>query len=115
MAGVEVGGDGFRGEDADAVGQAAVERAVEAVGRDGGGQGERGDLAEGVDAGVGTAGTLGEDALAEGAMDGIGERALDGRQAGLHLPPVKPGTVVGERELPVRHGRDLHGNTVSQL
>ena len=59
---------------------------------------------EGVDAGVGAAGALGEDGFAGDAMDGVGERALDGGEVGLDLPAVVGGSVVGEDELPVRHG-----------
>jgi hypothetical protein len=63
--------------------------------------GKEATWAEGVDAGVGAAGALREDALAGGAVDGVGERALDGGQAGLDLPSVVGGSVVGEGELPV--------------
>jgi len=64
-----------------------------------------------VDAGVGAAGPLREDALAGGAVDGVSERALDRRQAGLNLPSVKGCAVVGEGELPVLHGDALDGIT----
>ena len=56
-----------------------------------------------MDAGVGTAGALGQDAFADGAVDGVGEESLDGGQAGLDLPAVVRGAVVGEDELPVSH------------
>ncbi len=70
----------------------------------GDGEGEGGDLGEGVDAGVGAAGALGEDGFAGDAVDCLGECALDGGQAGLNLPAVVGGSVVGEDGLPVRHG-----------
>ena len=111
MAGVEVWRNRLDGEDADAGREAAVEGAVEVGCGDGCSEGEGGDLGEGVDAGVGAAGALGEDAFAGDAVDGVGERALDGGQAGLDLPAVEGGAVVGEGELPVRHAYALDGNT----
>ena len=54
-----------------------------------GNRGEGGDLREGVDAGVGAAGALGEDGFAGEVEDGFGERSLDGGEAGLYLPAVK--------------------------
>jgi hypothetical protein len=36
-------------------------------------------------------------------MEGVAEGALDGGQAGLYLPAVVGGSVVGEGELPVGH------------
>ena len=104
VAGMEGGGDGFDGEDTDAGGKAAVEGAVQVGGGDGRGEREAGDLGEGVNAGVGAAGALGEDALAGGAVDGVGEQALDGGKVGLDLPSAVRGAIVGEGELPVRHG-----------
>ena len=55
VAGVEVLGDGLDGEDADAGGKGAVEGAMKVGGGDGRGEGEGGDLREGVDAGVSAA------------------------------------------------------------
>ena len=103
VAGVEVFGDGFDGEDADARGKSAIERAVKIVGRDGNSEGEGGDLSEGVDAGIGAARALREDRLAGDAMDCACEGSLDGGEIGLDLPPVVGSSVVGEGELPV-HG-----------
>ena len=111
MAGVKGGRDGFDDEDTDAGGKAAVEGAEQVGGGDGRGEREAGDLGEGVDASVGAAGTLGEDALAGGAVDGVGEQALDGGKVGLDLPSAVGGSIVGEGELPVRHGDQMHGNT----
>ena len=71
---------------------------------DGGFERDGSDLAEGVNAGVGAAGALGEDGLAGDVEEGVGERSLDGREAGLNLPAVVGRAVVGEGELPVRHG-----------
>jgi hypothetical protein len=94
--------------------EAAVEGAVQVGGGDGGVQREGGDLGEGVDTGVGAAGALREDALAGGAVDGVGEQALDGGEVGLDLPSAVRGAVVGESELPVRHGDELHGITAGE-
>jgi len=52
---VEVFGDGFDGEDADAWGKGAVEGAMKIGGGDGSGDAEGGNLRESVDAGVGAA------------------------------------------------------------
>jgi hypothetical protein len=103
VAGMKIRWDGFDGENSDAWWEAPVERAVEVRWRDGRGQGEGSDLAKGVDAGIGTARTLGQDAFADGPVDGVGEEALDGRQIGLDLPPIKSGAIVGEDEFPVSH------------
>ena len=81
VAGVEVFGDGFDGEDADARGKGAVEGAMEIGGGDGDGEGEGGDLGEGVDAGVGAAGALGEDGFAGDVVDGL-RRECPGRWGG---------------------------------
>jgi hypothetical protein len=91
------------GEDADAGWKTAVEGSMEIGGGDRRGQGEGGDLGKGMDTGVGAAGALGEDALAGGVVDGLGEHALNGGQVGLHLPSVVGRSVVGEGELPVSH------------
>ncbi len=61
-------------------------------------EGEGGDLGEGVDAGVGAAGALGEDGFSGDVVDGVGEGALDGGEIGLDLPAVEGGSVVGEDE-----------------
>ena len=71
---------------------------------DGRGDGEGGDLGQGVDASVGAAGALREDRFAGDAVDRLCEGALDGGKVGLNLPAVVGGSVVGENELPVRHG-----------
>jgi hypothetical protein len=103
VAGVEVRRDNFGRKDADAWWEGAVESSVQVGVRDWGLDGEGGDLGEGVDAGVGSSGALREDALAYGAVDGVGEEALNGWQAGLNLPSIEGCAVVGESELPVRH------------
>ena len=104
VAGVEVFGDGFDGEDTDACGERAVEGSVKVGGGDWDGEGEGGDLGECVDSCVGAAGALGKNGFAGDAVDGVGEGALDGGEIGLDLPTVIGGSVVGEDELPVRHG-----------
>ena len=60
-------------------------------------------VAEGVEAGVGAAGALGEDGFAGDAVEGLGEGSLHGGEAWLDLPAVEGGAVVAEGELPV-HG-----------
>jgi hypothetical protein len=109
VAGVEVFGNGFDGEDADACRESAVEGAMEVCRGDWDGDGEGGDLGEGVDAGVGAARALGENGFAGDALDGLREGALNGGEIGLDLPTVVGGSVVGQDEFPVRHGDDLHG------
>ena len=101
---MEVGGDGFDCEDADAGWETTVESAVQVGCGDVCVQGKAGNLTESVDAGIGAAGALGQDALAYGAMNGIGEQTLDGGQIGLNLPAMVRGSIVCEGELPVRHG-----------
>ena len=111
VAGVEFGGDGFDGEDADAGWEGSVESAVEVGGGDGDVEREGGDLGEGVDAGVGAAGALRENGLAGDVADGVRESALNGGEVGLDLPAVVGGSIVGEGDLPVRHGDALDGIT----
>ncbi len=115
MAGVEVLGDGFDRENANAWGKGAVEGAMKVGGGDGYGEREGGDLGEGVDAGVGAARALRQDGLSGDVVDCLSESALDGGEIGLDLPTVVWGPVVGEDELPVRHGDDLDGITMDCL
>ena len=77
---------------------------MEVCGRDGYGESKGGDLAEGVNAGVGASGTLRKDGFAGDALDCLSECPLDGRQVWLNLPAVVGRSVVGEGGLPVRHG-----------
>jgi hypothetical protein len=72
--------------------------------RDRDSEGEGGDLGEGVDAGVGAARALGENGFAGDAVEGLDECALNSGESGLDLPAVVGGSVVGECDLPVRHG-----------
>jgi hypothetical protein len=104
VASVEVFGDGLDCEDADAGGEGTVEGAVKVCCGDRDGEGEGGDLTEGMDAGVGAARALGKDGLAGDTMDCLRECTLDGWQVGLNLPAVVGSSVVGEDGLPVRHG-----------
>lgn len=82
-------------------GEGPIERATQIVRRDGSLQAETCDLGESVDAGVGAAGTLRERGFSRDAAESCLELALDGGQAGLHLPALKGGAVVGQSELPV--------------
>lgn len=104
MTGVEVFGNGFDGEGSDAGGEGAVEGAMKIGGGDGAVEGEGGDLCECVDAGVGASGALGKNGFTGDAMNGFGECSLNGGEIGLDLPSVVWGSIVGEDELPVRHG-----------
>ena len=63
-----------------------------------------GDLAEGVDADVGAACAVDEDFFLGDLAGGFGDGALDGRLAGLDLPAVEGGAVVGDGEFEVAHG-----------
>ena len=54
------------------------------------------DLAERVDAGVGAAGAVDGDRFLGDLADGVVEGALDRWQAGLELPAVEVGAVVGD-------------------
>lgn len=112
VACVEIGGREFDGEDADARRKSTVEGAVEVGGGDGNREREGGYLGEGVDAGVGAAGALGEDVFSGDVADYVGERALDGGQVGLNLPAVVGASIVAESYLPVRHEDALDGITL---
>src|SRR6185437_549504 len=89
--------------DANRIGKAVVQRAMETVGGDGRGDGDTGNLGERVHAGIRATGALGQNALARDAMDGVSQRALYGSEAGLNLPAVIRRAVVREREFEVRH------------
>ncbi len=101
---VEVWGGGLDVEHADAGRKSVVECSQKVWHGDGSGGCEGCNLAEGVHTGVGAAGALGKDVLACDGMDGVGECALDGGEAGLNLPTVEGGAVVAEREFPECHG-----------
>ena len=108
MAGVEAGGDRFDGQYADARGESAVKGTMQVGGWDGDVEGERGDLSQGMDAGVGAPGALREDGLSRDLEDGSGEGSLHGRQLRLNLPAVKRCPIVGKDCLPKLH-RDAIG------
>ena len=117
VAGVKCVGHDLRFEDADGSGQGAIEGANEIGGRDARLKGEAGDLGKRVHAGVGAAGALGQRRLADDAPESRLQFALDGGFAGLDLPAVEVGAVVGESQFPRLHfvatsvcGRSDHGN-----
>ena len=99
-AGVEVRGDFLGGEDADGGGEFGVEGGNPVVGVHGEVWWwvEVGDLAEGVDAGIGAAGAGESDFLVGFGDCGEGgfELVLDGVGVGLGLPTAVGGAVVGE-------------------
>jgi hypothetical protein len=74
---------------------------VEIFRRNGRGEFAGGDLRAGVNASIGASAALGQDALAGDALDGRGQLSLNGEVAGLDLPAVEIGSVVGEGELPI--------------
>lgn len=106
VAGVEVLGCGFDGEDADAGGKGAIEGAMKIFCGNGDVEGEGGYLGEGVDAGVSAARALGKDGFAGDAMDGLRESSLDSGKGGLDLPAAVGSAVVGEDGLPEGHKAD---------
>ena len=81
-------------------GEGAIERAEQVLGRNGSAESEASDLGQGVDAGVGAARALGQWRFSRDAAERSLQLALDGREAGLHLPALKVGAVVGEGKLP---------------
>ena len=98
----------------------AIERAQEIGRRDVSLQGKAGDLGERVDAGVSAAGTLRQGRFADNAAERGLQFALDGALAGLNLPTVEIGAVVGDGQFPIlslfRIGLDrvCHGNLSCQ-
>ena len=61
---------------------------------------DAGDLSQRVHAGVGAARTLGQGRFADDAAESRLQFALNSAMAGLDLPAVKVGAVVGEGEFP---------------
>lgn len=109
MASVEGRFYHFYGEDADAAWKQAIQRAMEVGGGDRARQREAGDLSEGMNASVRSAGALGKDRLPGDVPDGCGKGALHGWQMGLNLPSVEAGSVVAKDQLPESHGDALDG------
>ena len=103
VAGVEDGRCVLGGKDANAGGQGSVEGAEEVGWGNGRGEGDAGNLSEGVDASVRAAGALRENGFSGDVAEGCGKGALDGGEVGLDLPAVEGGTVVGEGEFPALH------------
>ena len=97
-AGVEGWGGGGGGHDADFRGQVDIEGAEPCGGVHAAGIGdvEVGDLANGVDAGVGAAAAVDGDRLGEDGGGGGFEDVLDGAAAGLGLPAAEGSAVVGD-------------------
>ena len=57
----------------------------------------------GVDAGVGTSAADDVEGLVEDERQGVLQHALYGREAGLHLPTVVGGAVIGQMEEEATH------------
>ena len=102
-AGVEIRADFLCGGDADCGREQGIQGALEFGGGEGGLRFEMGDLAEGVDAGIGAACAVDEDFFLSDLAGGFGDGALDGRLGGLDLPAVEGGAVVGDGEFEVAH------------
>ena len=98
VAGVEIVGHFFDGEDSDGGGKTVVEHDADVGGGNGAGGVKGCDLGERVDAGIGASRALGQELFSGEALDGVGESSLDGGLAGLDLPAVEGGAVVGEGE-----------------
>jgi hypothetical protein len=65
-----------------------------------------------MDAGVGASGALGQKLLSGEALDGLRQGTLDGGLAGLDLPAVKGGAIIGEGEFEGSRG---HGFDTSRI
>jgi len=100
-AGVEVSGDFLASHDANGGGKFGVEsrNPVEGVHCEVVWSGEVGDLAEGVDAGVGAAGAVKADRFLGDVRHGGFDTLLDGVGIGLDLPAAEVGAVVGDGKL----------------
>ena len=105
VAGMEAFGHLLDGEDSDGGGKAVIEHDADVGGGNGAGGLKGCDLGERVHAGVGASGALGQKLFSGEALDGVGESSLDGGLAGLDLPAVKGGAVIGEGEFEVRSSR----------
>ena len=105
-ASVEIGADFFGSDDADCGRKKCIEGALEFGGGEGGLRFEMGDLREGMDAGIGAACAVDEDFFLGDLAGGFSDGALDGRLAGLDLPAVEGGAVVGDGEFEVAHCDD---------
>ena len=95
---VEAGGGRPRVDHPHGVGQERVERALQALGGEVPVGGEAGDLAEGVDPRVGTAGPGDRHGGSEDARARLHQQPLDGGAARLPLPAVEVGAVVRDGE-----------------
>ncbi len=110
---VELRDGGLRGvegeRDLGEVDEGAVLREARADGVEEGLRGQAGEgeevgfLAGGVDAGVGAACTEDVYLMADDAADGLFDGVLDSAKAGLALPAIEGGAIVGEGELEVAH------------
>src|ERR1700722_4690627 len=92
--------DSFGFGDADRWRKCAIDGAEQIAGRDGGAKSEACNLRERVDPGVGAAGALRERRFSRDAAERRLKLTLDGWKAGLHLPALEVGSVVGQCELP---------------
>src|SRR5580698_750222 len=91
---------GSRFQNANGGGECPIEGELQIFRGNVGGEFEAGYLAEGVDAGIGAAGALGQWGFAGDAAEGGLQFSLDGGLTGLDLPAAEVGAVVGEGQLP---------------
>lgn len=101
MASVKVGWRCFRCKDTDARREQVVQSALQVGARNWGIQRERCDLPEGVNSGICPTGALRENGFSGDLSNRCSDSTLYGRKAGLNLPAMIAGTVIGNGELPV--------------
>ncbi len=106
---------GFRLQNADRGRQGPVQGAVQVFRRNGRLQSETGHLGQRMDAGVGASRALGQGRFAGDMAKRRLQLALDGTFAGLHLPAVEIGAVVGQGQLPGSGARDGLGVFVTGI
>ena len=95
--------NGFRRRDPDAGRKVAVQSSQKIRRRDRSFDPHRSHLRQRMHTGVSPSRSLGQRRLSRDLLDCLGEPALDGGKPGLHLPAVKAGAVITERELPLGH------------
>ena len=102
-AGMKIGAE-FEGfDDANRGRQERIAGALEFGSGQGGVSFEMSDLAESVDAGIGASGGVDGERFAGELAEDIDKSALNGGLAGLDLPAVEVGSVVGESEFEGAH------------
>ena len=98
VSGVKVGVCLFDAEDADVIGEDAIEGAEEEAEVYGGVSYKMGDLPLGMDAGVGSSGCVDGRFFAQGDFKGVFDEGLDRDGVELDLPSAIAGAVVGDKQ-----------------